>query len=62
MLIALIISILLAIIIGKLKIKDIQKHVRKYKEKILTQKGRQEDKNRVTGNEDNSTGRDCCER
>ena len=40
MLITIIISIVIAFIIGKLKYKDIKEYVREYKEKVLYKKGR----------------------
>ena len=51
---------LIALLIGKLEIKDIKEYVRKYKEKIFKKRG-SEDKDRGIGGENQSDVGKSCE-
>ena len=61
MLTLIIISIIVAALIGKLEYKDIKRYVREIKEKHLCKKRGEEGKDRGTGDKDQSAGGDSCQ-
>ena len=64
MLITILISIVIAFLLGKLKYKDLKDYVRNYKEKIFYKKGRGTegaDKGAGIGDKDCSAGGDDCQ-